>query len=82
MKKTAAALLAAITLLTGCSRGNTSGEIQLPIYGASAVQYEIAEAKYMDLSETQSIGVIVPDITNEFFAIRMPFILPTPETRW
>lgn len=59
MKKTAAALLAAITLLTGCSRGNTSGEIQLPIYGASAVQYEIAEAKYMDLSETQSIGVTI-----------------------
>ena len=57
MKKTAAALLAAITLLTGCSRGDASGEIQLPIYGASAVQYEIAEAKYMDLSETQSIGV-------------------------
>ena len=52
MKKTAAALLAAITLLTGCARGDASGEIQLPIYGASAVQYEIAEAKYMDLSET------------------------------
>jgi len=59
MKKTAAALLAAITLLTGCSRGGASGEIQLPIYGASAVQYEIAEAKYMDLSETQSIGVTI-----------------------
>lgn len=65
MKKTAAALLAAITLLTGvtgltgCSRGNTSREIQLPIYGASAVQYEIAEAKYMDLSETQSTGVTI-----------------------
>ena len=59
MKKTAAALLAAITLLTGCSRGDASGEIQLPIYGASAVQYEIAEAKYMDLSETQSIGVTI-----------------------
>lgn len=59
MKKTAAALLAAITLFTGCSRGNTSGEIQLPIYGAAAVQYEIAEAKYMDLSETQSTGVTI-----------------------
>lgn len=59
MKKTAAAALAAITFFTGCSRASTSGEIQLPIYGASAVQYEIAEAKYMDLSETQSIGVTI-----------------------
>ena len=73
MKKTAAALLAAITLLTGCSRGDASGEIQLPIYGASAVQYEIAEAKYMDLAD----GLIAL-----ISGIRMPFILPTPETRW
>ena len=74
MKKTAAALLAAITLLTGCSRGGASGEIQLPIYGASAVQYEIAEAKYMDLSERRASALLSD--------IRMPFILPTPETRW
>ena len=59
MKKTAAALLAAITLFTGCSRGSASGEIQLPIYGADSVQYEIAEAKYMDISETQSTGVTI-----------------------
>lgn len=58
MKKTAA-MLAALILLTGCSRGNTSGEIQLPIYGSAAVQYEIAQAKYMDISETQSLGVTI-----------------------
>lgn len=61
MKKTGAALLVAAIFLTGCSgRQNTSGEIQLPIYGAAEeVQYEVAEAQYMDLSETASTGVTI-----------------------
>lgn len=60
MKKTASVLLALILTLTGCSSGdNTSGEIQLPIYGAEEIRYEIAEAKYMDISETESIGVAI-----------------------
>ena len=59
MKKIAAALAAMAVILTGCSGRSTSGEIQLPIYGADEVRYEIATAKYMDLSDTQSIGVSI-----------------------
>jgi len=60
MKKACAAGLTAVMLLTGCSSGqDTSGEIQLPIYGASEVKYEIATAEYMDLSETTSTGVTI-----------------------
>ncbi len=59
MKKMAAALAALILLVTGCSKQDTSAEIQLPIYGADEVRYEIAEAAYMDLSDTQSIGVSI-----------------------
>ena len=61
MKKAAtAALLICAVLLSGCSgKGNKDAEIQLPIYGAESVRYEIAEAKYMDISETQSMGVTI-----------------------
>ncbi len=61
MKKAAAAvLLALVTLLSACSgKGNGDAEIQLPIYGAEAVRYEIAKAEYMDISETQSMGVTI-----------------------
>lgn len=61
MKKAATAvLLACVTLLSSCSgKGNKDAEIQLPIYGAEAVRYEIAEAQYMDLSDTQSMGVTI-----------------------
>lgn len=60
MKKYASVLLALILTLSGCSaNNNTSGEIQLPIYGAEEIRYEIAEAKYMDISETESIGVTI-----------------------
>ena len=59
MKRIAAALAAMAVMLTGCSDRSTSGEIQLPIYGADEVRYEIATAKYMDLSDTQSIGVSI-----------------------
>lgn len=61
MKKAATAvLLAYVTLLSACSgKGNKDAEIQLPIYGAEAVRYEIAEAQYMDISETQSMGVTI-----------------------
>ena len=59
MKKTAAALTAMALFLTGCSAKSTAGEIQLPIYGAEEVRYEVAQASYMDLSETESIGVSI-----------------------
>ncbi len=62
MKKIAAALtaLTALTLLlAGCSVKSAEDEIQLPIYGAEEVKYEVAEAAYMDLSDTQSIGVSI-----------------------
>lgn len=59
MKKIAAALAATALLLTGCARKATTDEIQLPIYGADEVQYEVATAKYMDLSETESSGVTI-----------------------
>lgn len=59
MKKIAAALAAFALLMTGCSRNNTAGEIQLPIYGAEEVRYEVAQAKYMDLSDTESFGVTI-----------------------
>mgnify|MGYP000000789295 FL=1 len=59
MKKIAAALAATALLLTGCARKATTDEIQLPIYGADEVQYEVAAAKYMDLSETESSGVSI-----------------------
>lgn len=59
MKKIAAALTSLALLLTGCSHKSTSGEIQLPIYGAEEVRYEVATAQYMDLSQTESIGVSI-----------------------
>lgn len=61
MKKAAIAiLLSFIMTLTACSgKGNADAEIQLPIYGAQEIQYEIAEAKYMDISETKSMGVTI-----------------------
>lgn len=61
MKKAATAVLLAFSMcLTACSgKGNADAEIQLPIYGAQEIQYEIAEAKYMDLSETESMGVTI-----------------------
>lgn len=56
----AAALLAVFTGLAGCSGGSSVGdEIQLPIYGAEEIRYEIATAQYMDISQTDSLGVSV-----------------------
>lgn len=60
MKKYIAALLASAVLLTGCSGGaDVTQEIVLPIYGADTISYEVAEAKYMDISESQSMGAII-----------------------
>lgn len=50
-------LLAACLLLTGCASKNTDGEILLPIYGAEEVKYEVATAKYTDISETETLGI-------------------------
>ncbi len=61
MKKAAIAVLLAFSIcLTACSgKESADAEIQLPIYGAEEIQYEIAEAKYMDLSETEGMGVSI-----------------------
>ncbi len=54
------ALLVSATLLTGCSgSSDINAEIVLPIYGADTIRYEIAEAKYMDISDSQSMGAII-----------------------
>lgn len=66
--KPAAAAAAVLLALTGCSRSATE-EIRLPIYGGSEISYEIAEAKYMDLTETNAIAATIgyPYATNLVF---------------
>lgn len=64
MIKRTAALLSALGIIcctmTACKGGsNTEEEIKLPIYGAEEISYEIATAKYMDISETDGIGVTI-----------------------
>lgn len=60
MKKKYAALLLALSLaLTACKGKSAEEEIKLPIYGADEISFEIAEAKYMDISETSTLGVTV-----------------------
>ncbi len=60
MKKYIVAILSSAVLLTGCSGGSeVMQEIVLPIYGADTISYEVAEAKYMDISEPQSMGAII-----------------------
>lgn len=58
-KKYAALLLSAALMLTACNGKSTEEEIKLPIYGADEISFEIAEAKYMDISETTAMGVTV-----------------------
>ncbi len=61
-KRTAAFILAVCSIslsLTACKRSDTAGEIKLPIYGAEEISYEVATAKYMDISETDSMGVTI-----------------------
>lgn len=59
-KKLHALLLSASLLLCGCA-GNDAAEteIKLPIYGADEIRYEIAEAKYMDISQSTSVGATI-----------------------
>lgn len=61
MKKLLSVILCGgILLLTACKNGaQASDEIHAPVYGADEIQYEIATAQYMDLSETKSIGASV-----------------------
>lgn len=61
MRNKCAALVMSLSLmLTACARGSDAdGEIKLPIYGADEVTYEIAEAQYMDISDTESIGAVL-----------------------
>ena len=61
MKSSFKAIIAASLAMTlvGCSAAeDTSGEIQIPIYGAEE-SFETVEAKYMDLEETQSVGASI-----------------------
>ena len=61
-KVTALAAVLSITLCSavGCSKSSsTQGEIQIPIYGAEEITYEVATAKYMDLTESKGIGATV-----------------------
>lgn len=55
----AAVLLAVFTGIAGCADSGVSNEIQLPIYGAEEIRYEIATAQYMDISQTDSYGATV-----------------------
>lgn len=49
-----------LLLLTACKNGaQASDEIRASVYGADEIQYEIAQAQLMDLSETRSIGASV-----------------------
>lgn len=51
--------LAAALMLSGCSKGGADEEIKLPIYGAEEVAYEIAEARYMDLSDSSTVAAVI-----------------------
>lgn len=70
MKIRLAAAAAALSLaLTGCARSTAEEEIKLPIYGGAEISYEVAEAKYMDITETNAIAATVgyPYATNLTF---------------
>ena len=60
MKKRSVALILSAIMLTsvsgGCKRSNAEAEIRLPIYGAEEITYEVAQAKIMDISATESVG--------------------------
>ena len=58
MKKKLSALLLSLALtLTACSHSaDVEDEIKLPIYGTDDVDYEVAVAQYMDISDSESIG--------------------------
>lgn len=58
-KKYAALLLLLPAVLAGCTGKSAEEEIRLPIYGADEISFEVAEAKYMDISETTALGVTV-----------------------
>ncbi len=59
MKKNIIVLAAMLTLLAGCSKSKVENEIKLPIYGGDEISFEIAEAKVMDLTETNSMGAVL-----------------------
>ena len=62
LKRTAASALAAVILcgaMSGCKKAATTEQIRLPIYGAEEISYEVATAKYMDITETDSMGAVI-----------------------
>lgn len=60
MKKRFAALALSLTLFLSSCAGKSAGEeIKLPIYGADEISFEVAEAQYMDISQTEAVGVKV-----------------------
>ncbi|MGN0688529.1 MAG: efflux RND transporter periplasmic adaptor subunit [Oscillospiraceae bacterium] len=75
MSKRAAAALIAICMVCGLAAGcNNNGEavadeIKMPIYGGEEITYEVAAARYMDLSETVSYGAVIgyPYADNLYF---------------
>lgn len=61
-KVTALAALLGIIVCSavGCSKSSSAqAEIQIPIYGAEEITYEVATAKYMDLTESKGMGATV-----------------------
>lgn len=52
--------------LAGCKGSSAAEEIRLPIYGEAEVNFEVATAQIMDISETQSMGAVIgypnPDV--------------------
>lgn len=60
-KRISALLLAAVIAVgaTGCGNKTATEEIRLPIYGAQEISYEIAVAKYMDITDRQSMGAVI-----------------------
>ncbi len=64
MIKRAAALALSLVMITctvtGCKGGtDASTEIKLPIYGGESISYEVATARYMDITETESMGATI-----------------------
>ena len=57
--KHTALLLCAAVMLTGCSSNAVDQEIKLPIYGAEEITFEVATAEYMDITDTESMGVTI-----------------------
>ncbi|MGN0650596.1 MAG: efflux RND transporter periplasmic adaptor subunit [Oscillospiraceae bacterium] len=52
-------VLAICAAVTGCKGENTAEQIKLPIYGAEEISFEVAQAEYMDISQTDSTAAVI-----------------------